>query len=201
MVGWYWGKKPNHWTTHIRRLFTKNWGSIAAGSFVNAFFELPTLLVELIICRKGTCCSKAGDFCENSCSCLDYVFNLVRTDAYTYINLAGIPFCDSGRECTKICHFNNQFVGNYNPMKHFRFITHVFLVSIGTLLGYIFIEIRLIQVTFWHIFTLIVAIFALISIFSALPIDSSEAVSTNFFVEHYESHEYELMQKAIPVVI
>jgi hypothetical protein len=59
-VDWYWGKSPVHWYTPVKRLVTKNWGSVVAGSFLNAFFEIPTLIAELLTCHRNTCCNRAG---------------------------------------------------------------------------------------------------------------------------------------------
>jgi hypothetical protein len=95
-VDWYWTRSTNC-TSSYQRLLCKNWGSVVAGSFLNAFFEIPTLIVELLVCHPQTCCAKCGTFCLNSCNCCTSFFNLVRTDAYSYINLAGIPFCNSAR--------------------------------------------------------------------------------------------------------
>jgi hypothetical protein len=198
-IDWYWGKGSNHWYTPMRRLITKNWGSVAAGSFLNAFLELPTLIVELLTCHKNTCCNRAGECCENSCFCFDYVFNLVRTDVYSYINLSGIPYCNSARECTKICHFNEQFVGNYNPIKHIRFIALVFAVAISSLFGFIFANIRLNSITFWHVAFIIVVVYSIVCWFINICADGAESISTSFFVEHFQSHDYEFMQKALPV--
>jgi hypothetical protein len=67
-VSWYWGRNAQ-WYSPFKRLVTKNWGSVAAGSFLNAFFEIPTLLVELLTCHRNTCCNRGGEFCEKSCFC------------------------------------------------------------------------------------------------------------------------------------
>lgn len=179
---WYWTKKANSWYSPLKRLLTKNWGSLAAGSFVNGFFELPTLVVELFTCHKDTCCNKVGDYCDSKCFCLDYLFNLVRTDTYTYINLSGIPYCNSARSCANVCQFSNEFVGKYNPLKHYRFVVHVLIVTISSLLGYIFTYIRVYHVTFWHIFCIIVFSYAVGSWLLGLGIDPAESISTNFFV-------------------
>ena len=59
-VDWYWGPNQSHWYTPFKRLVTKNWGSVVAGSFLNGFFEIPTLIVELLTCHKGTSCNRGG---------------------------------------------------------------------------------------------------------------------------------------------
>ena len=95
---WYWGTLYTKCSTSLTRLFTKHWGSVVAGSFMNGFFELPILFVELFTCHSTTCCAnKLGKTCDKCCcACL---FSYVRTDAYSYINLAGVPFCNAGTEC------------------------------------------------------------------------------------------------------
>lgn len=65
-------------------------------------FEVPTLIAELFICHPTACCSKLGATCYRSCNCFTCFFDLVRTDSYSYINIAGIPFCNAGRECKNL---------------------------------------------------------------------------------------------------
>ena len=38
VVDWYWQKENGNWCSSLRRLVCKNWGSVVAGSFLNAFF-------------------------------------------------------------------------------------------------------------------------------------------------------------------
>ncbi len=87
---WYWNPSKASCFEPYQRLLCKNWGSVVGGSFLNAFFEIPTLLIELLVCHPQTCCSKIGTVCYNSCNCLTCFFDLVRTDAYSYINISGL---------------------------------------------------------------------------------------------------------------
>ncbi len=85
------------------RLICFHWGSVVGGSFLNAFFQVPTLLIQLFTCHPTACLGKLGVCCNDSCKFLTCLFDLVRTDAYSYINFGGLPFCNSARECSKIC--------------------------------------------------------------------------------------------------
>ena len=76
----------------------KNWGSVVGGSFLNAFFNLFDLISDLFKCDPKGSCSKCSS-CFKVCCCCDYVFELVRTDAYAYINLSGVPYCNAARQC------------------------------------------------------------------------------------------------------
>lgn len=40
-----------------------------------------------------------GTICYGSLNVLTCLFDLVRTDSYAYINIAGIPFCNASRQC------------------------------------------------------------------------------------------------------
>jgi len=183
------------------RLVTKNWGSVVGGSFVNAFFEIPTFIIELFVCHPGTCLSKLGNHCSKDCSCIGFIFDLVRTDAYAYTHITGMPFCNSARECAKICNHNTSFVGSQNLVRSYRFIAHVFLVALTSLFGYIFANIRVSNISWWYVATIITVSYAMIIWFVEIYGAAAEGISTSFLTEHFITNNYEAMQRAIPVII
>lgn len=95
-VDWYWTGTTS-FGQNLSRLFCKNWGSIVAGSIFRTIFRPFKWLAELLMCHNHTCCSGCGNFCENKCGSCCGFFNLVRTDAYSYINLSSLPYCNSAR--------------------------------------------------------------------------------------------------------
>jgi hypothetical protein len=111
---------------------------------------------------------------------LGYLFNLIRTDAYGYINLSGQAFCNSGRACYQNCEASGMFVGGYNVIKHYRFAATVFLVSLCYLFGHIFSNLRVVGFTWWHNVILIVISYAVVSWFVAIDADAAEGISTSF---------------------
>jgi hypothetical protein len=174
---------------------------VVGGSFVNAFFEIPTFVVELFVCHPGTCCSKLGNICSKDCSWIGFIFDLVRSDAYAYIHIAGTPFCNSARESAKICSHNGSFVGNQNPIRSYRFIAHVFLVALTSLFGYIFANIRVQNISWWYMATIITVSYAVVTWFVEIYGAAAEGISTSFLTEHFITKNYETMQRAIPVII
>jgi len=188
----------HHWYASFDRLLSKNWGSVAGGSFVNAFFEIPTFIIELFVCHPGTCCSKIGTICQNKCSAFSFLTNLVRSDSYTYINISGIPYCNASRECAKICYDNNGFVGSQNPLKYYRLATHIFAVTLLSFFGYIFAEVRMTYVGFWHVALIIAVTYATITWFIDIFAAAAEGISVNFYVDHFSSHGFQYMKHAIP---
>lgn len=164
---YYWrnGEKNVSFLDPFKRLICNHWGSVVGGSFLNAFFEIPTLLAELLICHPTTCCSKLGVICYNSLSCFTCFFDLVRTDSYGYINMSGIPFCNASRECKKICENSKTFVGTHSPIKHYRFIAHTFLLTAVLIAAWFILRARLWVYGFWHLTLIIVVIYITITWF------------------------------------
>jgi len=143
----------------------KNWGSVVGGSFVNAFFEIPTLIIELFICHPGTCCSKLGNTCANTFSFIPFFLDLVRTDSYAYTSITGLPFCNSSRECAKIFNHNHSFVGSQNPVRSYRFVAHVLLVALTSVFGYAFANVRVVNISWWYIAVIITVSYGVVTWF------------------------------------
>jgi hypothetical protein len=70
-----------------------NFGSVAGGSFINGFFYFPSLIINLI-------CPRIDFFLCN-------IFDLVRSDSYSYIGLTGNSYCPSVRQCQYLCYRSN----------------------------------------------------------------------------------------------
>lgn len=73
----------------IKRLFTKNLGSVVGGSFLTAFFYIPELIISFLTPGKDCC------FCN--------FFDMARSDAYAYIYLTGNSYCPSSRQTQYLC--------------------------------------------------------------------------------------------------
>lgn len=181
-VDWYWTRNSSCYQPY-QRLVCKNWGSVVGGSFLNAFFEVPTLLVELLVCHPNTCCSKMGTVCYNTCNIFTCFYELVRTDAYSYINLTGIPFCDAARQCGRLCDRSKQFVGYFSAMKHYRLATHISIISFVFFWGFWILDYRTLNFDLWKIAVLIIMIYSTVTWFVGIHIDSAEGLQTSYLAE------------------
>lgn len=114
-----------------------------------------------------------GVFCYNTCTCFTSFFDLVRADSYSYINITGIPFCNAGRECKKICDNSKIFVGYHSPIKHYRFISHVFLLTSLLIASLFIVQARLWEFGFWHVTLIVVVIYVTITWFIGIHADSA----------------------------
>lgn len=197
---WYWFRPANtSCYAPYQRLVCRHWGSVAGGSFLNAFFTIPTLIMELFICHPQTCCSGIGNVCYNSCSWLTCFFDLVRTDAYSYINLSGIPFCNAARQAKKINERNPTYVGSQSPMNHYRFAAHAFLISAAILMTWFILRARVWNANLWHWIVLIVVLYAILNWFINILGDAAEGIQTSFLVEReLENGNFKYMQRLLP---
>lgn len=193
---WYYHKKPGCGTV-CKRFLCKHWGSVVGGSFLNAFFSLPTLVAQVFICHPEACCAKCGAICFNKCNCCTCFFDLIRTDAYSYMNLTGIPFCNSARSCQKICSDSRHFVGSHSPMSMYRFAAHVLAVSLVALLTYFILKYRVDNFGFWHLAIGIALILTCVTYFIKIHSDSAEGIQTSFLVER-NTDDYPFMQYCRP---
>jgi len=118
------------------RFLKYHFGSVAAGSFMNAFFNFFDFIYETFRCYpEGTC-----PMMSPCCNCCDKIFgcffDLIRTDAYAYINLNGIPYCNAARNCEDLCHQSRLFIGSQSAIYFYRLCAHIFCVGLTILLGY-----------------------------------------------------------------
>ena len=135
------------------------------------------------MCHPEACCSRAGTFCENACNPFTCFFDIVRTDAYSYINLSGVPFCDSARNCSHVCHKSKQFIGNHSSIKHLRFMIFTFLISLLCFMTQWILNYRTLNIGFWHLVIGVVVIYAIVSWFIEIHTASAEALQTSYLVE------------------
>lgn len=80
-------------------------------------------------------------------------------------------------------------------------MAHVFLVALTVLLGYLFTNLRVANISFWNVAALIVVADAILTWFIDISADSAESIATSFFFEFYLSKRYDLMKNAIPVIV
>lgn len=148
---WYWNRPQNtNCYNPYQRLLCKHWGSVVGGSFLNAFFGLPRAIIELFICHPQACCPGIGSFCYNSCSWYTCFWDLIRTDAYAYQNLSGIPFCNSARQAKKINERNPAYVGSHSPMNRYNFVSKLFLVPLSLILSWLILRAWVPNPNIWH---------------------------------------------------
>lgn len=71
----------------------KNLGSIFGGSYLNTLLFVPSILFDTFSCQQKMFANCHNSFCQSISSFM----NISRKDSYAYMNLTGIPICDSAR--------------------------------------------------------------------------------------------------------
>lgn len=95
---WYCDQAPSLCTT-FSRLLRFHFGSVVGGSFLNAFFNLIDFFLESLRCYPDGTCPACAPFCTSVFASCANLFDLVRTDVYSYSNLTGVDYCNSARYC------------------------------------------------------------------------------------------------------
>jgi hypothetical protein len=70
------------------------------------------------------------------CGLLLNTFNLIRTDAYSYINLTGVSYCNAAKQCEYICHRSPVFEGSQSAIRIYRIGSHVMIISLSLIISY-----------------------------------------------------------------
>jgi uncharacterized protein YacL len=101
-------------------LIFKHFGSIIASSFINGFFYVPDMVVDILRL-----------WCNISFKILD----LVRSEALAYVSLMSTPYCNSAMYCVYLS--ENTLISDYTQtiMRTFRIAAHVTIAGIVSIVG------------------------------------------------------------------
>ena len=157
----------------VSRYFCRNFGSVVGGSFLNAFFNFFDFLFETLRCYpEGACgkCSKiCGLFSKFSCGICD----LVRNDAYSYINLTGIPYCNAARNCEVLCSSSNLFIGSQSVMFFYRLCAHIFCVGITVFIAYFMMKARINGINITSLLIILILAYCIVTYFIDIHADAA----------------------------
>lgn len=118
---WYFGH-PTSWYTPVKRLFCKNLGSVAGGSFLSSLFFLPSLFFSIIAPKSDWC--------------LCNFFDLTRSDVYTWIYLSGNSYCNSSRQTQYLCNRSATCRSNESLISVYTVVSRVVVALIGLMIVY-----------------------------------------------------------------
>lgn len=108
---------------------------------------------------------------------------LARTDAYAYINLSGIPFCDAARQCEALCTYSPHFQTSYSCIRTFRFVAHACLVSLVCFISYLILLRYDDIVSVWTVLLIGLVSCCILTYFIGLHTDLAEGLMVCYLVE------------------
>lgn len=125
------------------------------------------------------CLKLASTDQHESDNCCTSLLDLVRSDAYAYVALAGNPFCNSSKYCEYLTNESMSSDGSQSSMRLYRICAHLCIVGTTCIIG-LYIKG---QVEFYTIIaTLILGIFVSTFIISYHS-DAAEALLIMFLME------------------
>lgn len=135
---------------------------------MNAFLGLLSTIIEIMICHPGGNCSRCGYSCKNTFYGIFSLIGLIRTDSYSYINIFGIPYCDAGVECEKLCNQSHYYLGFQSAMRNFRAVACIVLLIFGILLSFLILGFRVSSPNIWFAIDLGVLVLGVGSFFASI---------------------------------
>jgi len=115
----------------MQTLLCKHFGSVVGGSFMTGFFSIGDYLFDLVKPRVDAV--KTGCYYKTfntACSPCTKVFDLVRSDAMAYINIAGNPYCNAARYCEYLSDKSVVLEGGQSASRTYRLCAHLFIAGI-----------------------------------------------------------------------
>lgn len=168
----------------VSRFFKYNFGSVAGGSFLNAFFNFIDFLFETLRCYPDGCCGMCAP-CSNLFSrCCGCFFDLVRNDAYSYINLTGIPYCNAARNCEVLCNSSRLFVGSQSVLFFYRLCAHTFCVGLTVLISYALMKGKISGINTWSLVLIILLSYCIVTYFIDIHADAAEGLQISYLLDN-----------------
>jgi len=164
--------------TPINWLFTKHFGSVVGGSFMTGFFSIGDYLFDFIKPDEKENPEGAYTLCFNSvCDVCIRIFDLVRSDAMSYIFLTGNPLCNSSRYCEYLCDQSLLTDSSQSTSRSYRICAH-FLIAGGVAIAGLFMKGSGLS-TYTIIAIIVLAIF-IATFFVSIHADAAEAIQIIF---------------------
>ena len=131
------------------------------------------------------------------CGALLNTCSLIRTDAYSYINLTGAPYCNSAKQCEYICHRSPVFEGSQSTIRIYRIGSHIMMISLVVLVSYYLSKLSLLnnEVSLMALVCVSFVTYCMAAYFLLVHLDAAEGIMTCFLTEHELSDEnYDLLR-------
>lgn len=106
------------------------------------------------------------------------IFDLSRADAYGYIHLSGVPYCDAARQCEAICHETHLFSSNDTCIRLYRIAAQIFVVTLSSLLTMIVFEAKTTYVSMFAIAVTIMYCYLMSTHFVDIHSNAAEGLVT-----------------------
>jgi hypothetical protein len=115
-----------------------NVGSVIACSFITSFFAIFDLLFDIF--KPSSRESTYGCCCNYLCGFFLRIWDLVRSDAMSFVILSGNPICNSARYCEYLCHKSILTEYSQSCSRIYRISAHFFIAALTLLYSIFFTQ-------------------------------------------------------------
>jgi len=111
------------------------------------------------------------------------VVDLARSDAYAYINLSGIPYCNAARQCQAICLRTDLFYSDDTCIRLYRIAAQIFVVTLSVLITLIIISAKANYMGMVNLIVLICYCYLMATHFVDIHSNAAEGLVTCYLAE------------------
>lgn len=108
----------------------------------------------------------------------------MRTDAYAYINLAGIPYCNAARQCEAMCQYSRYFQGGSQTcLRLYRLASHLTLITLGAIICFTILEGRSTYTNGYILALIVFGTYCIVTYFIDIHSDAAEGLEVCYLAE------------------
>lgn len=107
----------------------------------------------------------------------------MRPDAYAYIHLSGIPYCNAARQCEALCERSKLFASDHSCIRLYRMSAQIFLATLTTLFGFIILHNRVTYANYIIVGVLVCVSYLATTHFADLHANAAEGLMTCYLAE------------------
>lgn len=150
---------------------------------MNAFFNILDFFLEALRCYPDGTCPACAPICGTLFGCCANLFDLVRTDVYSYTNLTGVAYCNSARFCQHLIENSRLFIGSQSLLYFYRISAYSFTIGVAVIATYFIEKAKLGSIDYLSL--LISALFAycVLNYFVDLHADLAEGIQIGYLIE------------------
>lgn len=144
---------------------------------MTGFFSLGDYIFDLVKPRAKRDSEDCYPSCFNTvCSPCTKIFDLVRSDAMAYINIAGNPYCNAARYCEYLSDKSVVLEAGQSASRTYRLCAHMLIAGVVGLIC-LYIKGEIVPTALFVIF--LVSIF-IATFFISVHADAAEAIAISF---------------------
>ena len=162
-----------------------NFGSVIACSFITTFFAFFDLLFDIF--KPTDKNSTYARVCGCFCSCFMRIWDLVRSDAMSYVILSGNPLCNSARYCEYLCDKSLLTEYSQSCSRIYRISAHFFIASL-TLLYFLFMTQN---TSIYAYIVILIGALVISTFFISMHADAAEAIQIIYLLDQEFLHRNE----------